>query len=133
MQPHFFRVTTRLCAALLVLLAVSACGRFPFKVDVRQGNYITQETIALIVPGMSQDQVRSILGVPLLIDSFHANRWDYIYLFTPSAGTPIRRQLIVFFADGKVSRIEQGEMAADPKEVPPSAAPRLLDLDVPAN
>lgn len=135
MQPQFSRVTSRFCAVLLVLaalFALSACGRFPFRVDVRQGNYITQETVARIVPGMPQEQVRSILGAPMLVDGFHANRWDYIYFFTPSNGDVIRRQVVVFLAEGKVSRVEQGEMDADPNEVPPSSVPRLLDLDTPS-
>jgi len=135
MQPQFSRVTIRFCAGLLVLgalLAQSACGRVPFKVDVRQGNYITQETVALIVPGMPQAQVKSVLGAPLLVDNFHADRWDYIYLFTPGHGSqPIRRQLVVHFADGKVSRVVPGEMGVDPAEIPASAVPRLLDLDTP--
>lgn len=135
MQPQIFRVATRVPAILVtlaVLLAVSGCGRFPYKVDVRQGNYIAAETIAQIVPGMAQEQVRALLGAPMLVDSFHANRWDYIYLFTPSTSKQIRRQVTVFFAEGKVARVVQGEMAADPNEVPPSAVPRLLDLDSPA-
>lgn len=134
MQPQISRITSRFCAVLTVLLAflaLSACGRFPYKVDVRQGNYITQEKLALIVVGTPQDQVRAVLGAPLLVDGFHANRWDYIYYFTPSSGKVFRRQLTVFFADGKVSRVEPGQMDLDPNEVAPSDVPRLLDLDAP--
>lgn len=132
MQPQILYAAPRILAVLAisaVLLVLSGCGRFPYKIDVRQGNYIAAETVGQIVPGMPQDQVRALLGAPMLVDGFHANRWDYVYLYTPSTSKQIRRQVTVFFADGKVSRVVQGEMAADPNEVAPSAVPRLLDLD----
>ena len=117
--------------SLGAVLALSACGRFPYKIGVRQGNYLTQEIIDRLEVGMSQDQVRGLMGAPLLIDGFHANRWDYIYLFTSGISPSVRRHLVVFFADGKVSRIVQGEMGEDLNEVPPSKVPHLLELDTP--
>jgi outer membrane protein assembly factor BamE len=58
----------------------------PYRIDIRQGNYITQEMVAQLKPGMSRDQVRFILGTPLVADIFHADRWDYIYSFKPGRG-----------------------------------------------
>jgi outer membrane protein assembly factor BamE len=72
---------------LLISLAVgllSACNfvGFPgvYKIDVEQGNIITQEIADQLKPGMSRRQVRFILGTPLLADSFNLDRWDYIYV-----------------------------------------------------
>lgn len=135
MLPQIIRTSVRVCAGLLVmgsLAALPACARFPFKIDVQQGNYITSEGVARIKTGMPQAQVRSLLGAPLLIDGFHADRWDYIYLYTPgNSGDKIRRHVVVSFADGKVSNIDIRAMEPIPNEVPASAVPHAMDLDVP--
>lgn len=72
---------------LLITLAVtwlSACSfvGFPgvYKIDVEQGNIITQEMADQLKPGMSRRQVRFILGTPLVEDTFNQDRWDYLYL-----------------------------------------------------
>lgn len=134
--PRSSCLINRVCIAVFalgVLTALSACGRFPYKLDVRQGNYITQDKVDRLEAGMSQDQVRALLGAPLLIDGFHADRWDYIFLFTSGVSPSIRRQLVVFFADGKVSRVVRGEMGEDAGEVPAAKVPHLLDMDKPEN
>lgn len=73
--------------ALLILFftaCLSACGvvGFPgvYKIDVEQGNIVTQDMVEQLKPGMSRRQVRFILGTPLLQDPFHQNRWDYPYV-----------------------------------------------------
>ena len=59
---------------------LSGCG-FPgvYKIDVQQGNVVTQEMVDQLRPGMTQRQVRFIMGTPLLQDTFEPNRWDYLY------------------------------------------------------
>jgi outer membrane protein assembly factor BamE len=68
----------------LIFLSLGACGfvGFPgvYKIDVEQGNIITQELADQLKPGMSRRQVRFILGTPLLEDSFNQDRWDYPYV-----------------------------------------------------
>ena len=54
-------------------------GVTPYKIDIQQGNFISQEMVAQLKPGMSKEQVRLALGTPLLADAFHADRWDYVY------------------------------------------------------
>ena len=72
-----------LFTALLVSL-LSACSfvGFPgvYKIDVEQGNIVTQEMADQLRPGMSKRQVRFILGTPLVEDTFNPNRWDYPYV-----------------------------------------------------
>ncbi|MEZ5479499.1 MAG: outer membrane protein assembly factor BamE [Thiolinea sp.] len=65
--------------------------------EVQQGNYLTQEQLAQVRPGMSQEQVRAVLGTPLMTDDFHKNRWDYVFYI--KEGTQISRQrgVTVFF------------------------------------
>ena len=74
----------------------------PFKIDVRQGNYVDQSMIAQLKHGMTPDQVRFVLGTPLIMDVFHQNRWDYVYRFQTGEGEVSQRRISVFFVDGKL-------------------------------
>lgn len=77
----------------------------PYKIDIRQGNYVNQEMIAQLKPGMTRDQVRFILGTPLVADIFHADRWDYVYSFKPGRGDIQLRRFAVYFVEGKLARL----------------------------
>ena len=77
----------------------------PYRIDVRQGNFVTQDMVAQLKPGLTKDQVRFILGTPLVSDPFHAERWDYVYRFQSGHKKPQQRQLIVFFDDGKLVKV----------------------------
>src|SRR5437762_12257400 len=75
------------------LAALSACGSVPripgvtpYKMEIQQGNYISQEMVSQLKPGMAKEQVRVVLGTPLLTDIFHGNRWDYMYWREDAAG-----------------------------------------------
>ena len=72
----------------------------PYKVEVVQGNVVTQELVARVKPGMSRAQVRDILGSPLLTDVFHADRWDYVFTIRRQ-GTEFQRRSIVALFDGE--------------------------------
>lgn len=86
----------------------------PYRIDVRQGNFVTQEMIAQLKTGLSKDQVRFILGTPLVADMFHADRWDYVYRFQPGHGEAQERRIVVYFADGKLSRVAGDVVAGTP-------------------
>ena len=77
------------------------------KIDVPQGNFIEQDQVNQLRPGMNKQQVRFIMGTPMLDDSFNDNRWDYIYRFKPGYGDTIVKQATVFFNDnGKLNNIQ---------------------------
>ena len=107
----------------------------PFRIDVRQGNMVTQEMVAQLKPGQTREQVRFILGTPLVTDIFHADRWDYIYRFQSGRGDQEaqQRRLVVYFEDGKLVRLDgdvvasQGE-AADTTSVATKPATRVIDI-----
>lgn len=84
----------------------------PYRMDVRQGNFVTREMSTQLKPGQTKDQVRFILGTPLINDLFHGDRWDYVYLFQPGHGEPQQRRLAVYFGDGKLLRVT-GDVVAD--------------------
>ena len=69
---------------LVGLFALAGCS-FPgvYKVDIQQGNVVTQDMIDQLRPGMTRSQVRFIMGNPLITDTFHADRWDYLYSIQP--------------------------------------------------
>ncbi|GMQ96672.1 MAG: hypothetical protein BMS9Abin15_0347 [Gammaproteobacteria bacterium] len=77
-----------------------------YKVDVQQGNDVTQEQVNNLRPGMSRNQVRFALGTPLILDPFHQERWDYIYTLTPGGGEMIERRVSLYFKEDRLTRIE---------------------------
>lgn len=104
----------------------------PYRINVRQGNYVDQAMVAQLRKGMSQDQVRFVLGTPLLVDIFHSDRWDYVYTYRPGGGAQEERRISVFFADGKLDYVEGDVIAGAAPQAATSAAPsRVIDLTGP--
>jgi outer membrane protein assembly factor BamE len=103
---------SRLLIALLLTLPLAACGSglripgiTPYRIEIQQGNFVSQEQMSQLKPGMSKEQVRLALGTPMLADLFHADRWDYVYWREAVDGRRESRKLAVFFADGKLERV----------------------------
>lgn len=121
----------RLLRTLPLLLPLAACSNMqmpdvtsavtPYRIDIRQGNYVTQEMVAQLKPGMTRDQVRFILGTPLVADIFHADRWDYIYSFKPGRGELQLRRFAVFFEDNRLARVAGDVVGAEPGETEAAA------------
>jgi outer membrane protein assembly factor BamE len=97
----------RIFATRLIFLAtlsaatLSGCG-LVYRIDVQQGNYVTQDLVERLKPGMTKAEVKAILGTPLLSDVFHANRWDYYFSNVKNGKAQDRTKLAVFFADDKM-------------------------------
>jgi outer membrane protein assembly factor BamE len=120
---HPASLSPRLRAALFCVALLAGCGYVPripgltpYRIDIQQGNYVTQEMMSQLKAGMTKDQVRAVLGTPLLTDIFHADRWDYVYWREAADGKREQRKVAVFFQDGKLSRIDGDVVAAAPKE-----------------
>jgi outer membrane protein assembly factor BamE len=106
----------------------------PYRPDVHQGNIITQEMVDQLRQGMSREQVRFMLGTPLLTSDFHKDRWDYPYYLNPLKGPIQSRRLTIFFKDNKIERFVSDEMPSETiadsmilgpnAKKPPKAAPR---------
>jgi outer membrane protein assembly factor BamE len=82
----------------------------PYKVEIVQGNVVTQEQVARIQTGMSRAQVRDILGSPLLADVFHADRWDYVFTIRRQGAEPQRHSIVALF-DGE--RLKSLDVSSD--------------------
>ena len=88
----------------LILLAAlcASCGTAlptikPYKLDVQQGNVVTSKMLLQLRPSMTKSQVRFIMGTPLIQDSFHGNRWDYVYQMRESGKITEQRRVILDF------------------------------------
>jgi outer membrane protein assembly factor BamE len=96
----------------VLLVGLSGCSSFsPYKMEIRQGNYVTQDMRKKVKVGMSRQQVSSVLGSPLVTDVFHANRWDYIYRFEEKTKLVEQQRLTVYFQGDFVSRIDDSQSA----------------------
>lgn len=114
----------------------------PYKMDIQQGNVVTQEMVSKLKPGMTRNQVRFALGTPLVVDPFHADRWDYVYRHDKGGETKEYRRIVVIFQEDKLARIEgdvvpasarsateSGSKLGKPK---PAAAPAKPEAAAPA-
>ena len=126
--------------AIAITVVLAACksaeipklpGVTPYRIVIQQGNYISREMVAQLKPGMTREQVRFVLGTPLVSDIFHADRWDYVYFIEHPNGKREQRNLAVIFQEGKLFRVvgdlfpseEEARRAAKPAaEAKPAAA-----------
>lgn len=91
----------------------------PYRITIQQGNYLTREMVQQLKPGMTREQVRYILGTPLLTDIFHADRWDYVFYRDAPGGKREQRNISVLFEDGKLTRVLGDLLPSDPVEEAP--------------
>jgi outer membrane protein assembly factor BamE len=94
-----------LLGAAVLALGLPACV---YRMDVQQGNLLDVEQVDQVEVGMTRSQVRFLLGTPMVIDSFEADRWDYVYSLRRGHERHVeRRHLIVWFDGDKVARVEE--------------------------
>ena len=118
--------------AAIAALLLASCGSVglptpdlkPYRMEIQQGNFVSQEMVSQLKLGMSKDQVRFVLGTPLITDSFHAERWDYVFRRQRANSRELeQRKIAVFFEDGKLKRIEGDVMPASPADAAGVKAP----------
>ena len=127
---------SRLLLVAVSCALVAACSWKPgfineYKIDIQQGNVLTQEMVAQLKPGQTREQVRFILGTPLLADIFHQQRWDYAYSYRNGrTGVVEARYFSVFF--NSENRLERASGDVEPANLDELAAPttntRLVDF-----
>ena len=99
--------------ALLLFISLMGCSGRLFsvhKINVQQGNAVDPEKVEQLQTGMNKEQVRFLMGTPLINDSFHPDRWDYVYHLIPDYGDTERRHVAVIFEGDKVTDIEKSDM-----------------------
>jgi outer membrane protein assembly factor BamE len=115
-------VSSLLAAALLA----GACSAYdstsrkvadaitPYRINIVQGNFVSREAVSQLREGMTRDQVRFLLGTPLLTDVFHADRWDYYFSFRRGSRPVVQsRQFTVYFEGDKLVRWVGNELPSE--------------------
>lgn len=101
------RLAPRL-AVLAALTAVFAASGCVYRMNIQQGNLLDAEQVEQLEVGMTRSQVRFVLGTPMVIDSFDANRWDYFYSLRRGRERKVtKHHLVVWFDGDTVARIEE--------------------------
>ncbi|MGH8600114.1 MAG: outer membrane protein assembly factor BamE, partial [Burkholderiales bacterium] len=96
----------------MLVLSLAACsatgipGITPYKINVQQGNVVTQDMLTKLKSGMTRSQVRYVMGTPLITDPFHPDRWDYVYSFSKHGGKAQERRITVVFNNDRLAHIE---------------------------
>ena len=122
---------------LLLALLCASCGTAlpsikPYKLDVQQGNVVTSKMLLQLRPGMTQSQVRFIMGTPLIQDSFHGKRWDYVYLMRENGKITEQRRVILDF-ENDVLKTVRGDVipsaadASKSNEVADNSGTRVIN------
>jgi len=107
-------------------------GITPYRMVIQQGNFISQEMVAQLKPGMTREQVRFVLGTPLITDIFHADRWDYVFFRELPDGKREQRSLSVVFEKDKLARVLGDLLPSDGTAVQSTGFAPQVKPDAPA-
>jgi outer membrane protein assembly factor BamE len=105
---------------LLAFLALAACSEY--KMEIRQGNLVTPDIRRNLKTGMTQAQVRLLLGTPLVADPFHPDRWDYVYRLEQEGRLVEQQRMTLYFKGDNLIRIDDSHMPALPASAVPAAS-----------
>ncbi|PMH37531.1 hypothetical protein BCU68_07910 [Vibrio sp. 10N.286.49.B3] len=95
--------------ALTMLTGCSLVEKLVYRIDINQGNYVEQQAVDQLKFGMTKEQVRYVLGSPMLIENGYPDTWYYIYHHTPGHGDSIQQDLVVNFNDSGTLLDIQGD------------------------
>lgn len=110
--------TFRKVIGFVTLVTLTACqqvpmlpGISPHRIEIQQGNVVTQEMVAKLKPGMTRQQVRFVLGTPPIVDPFRQDRWDYVY-YHKKAGKVVEHGRLILMFDGDTLKTIEGDVVA---------------------
>jgi outer membrane protein assembly factor BamE len=101
----------------------------PYRPDIQQGNFVSQEMLAQLKVGQTREQVLFILGTPLLTDVFHAERWDYPFYLARGDGELTTSRVTVHFKDNKVEKFDGGNLPTEREYIARIAGPAKTKQD----
>ncbi|MDO6489337.1 outer membrane protein assembly factor BamE [Colwellia sp. 6_MG-2023] len=89
---------------ITIALSLSACSSWVYRIDIPQGNYLEQKSIDKIQVGMTKEQVKFVLGSPVLVDSFDKDTWNYVYRFKSGLSEKLdtQKNFTMKFEDNKL-------------------------------
>lgn len=98
---------------LTALFSLSGCGVF-YKLDVQQGNLFSKEQVDTLKPGMTKRQVLVVMGSPSVVSPFSQDRWDYVSSIKRGRGKMESKDLILYFENDALTKIEGDYFPEDP-------------------
>lgn len=106
-KPTVVNTTLKAIVIITTCISVSGCI-FPgvFRIDVAQGNIVTEEMVDQLKPGMTQEQVLYVMGTPIIQDTLHPERWDYVYSISRAGATPDIYRVTLYFKGNQFVRKE---------------------------
>lgn len=110
----FFVIILIISPAVINLSGCTSILPDAHKIDIQQGNSLKTENINKLSQGMTEKQVIYLLGTPVIRDTFHPDRWDYIYTFKHADAKTEQKRLTLFFTNGKLTTIENHSYQAEP-------------------
>jgi outer membrane protein assembly factor BamE len=110
---HTYRRSVKLSIAALLISLVSACSSILYKADIAQGNFVSKEQVAALKLGMPRLQVADILGTPLLVSIFHADRWEYVFNLKRQGIETPSYKLTVYFKGDALDKIDGSNMPTE--------------------
>jgi outer membrane protein assembly factor BamE len=105
--------TLKLLLASLTISLLTACGSILYKAEVAQGNFVSKEQVAALKLGMPRLQVADILGTPLLVSVFHADRWEYVFSLKRQGIETPSYKLTVHFKGDALDKIDGSNMPTE--------------------
>lgn len=102
--------------ALIALVALSGCGVL-YKLDVQQGNLFNKTQVETLKPGMSKRQVLLVMGSPSIVSPFNQDRWDYVSSIKRGRGKMDSKDLVLYFENEALARIEGDYFPEDPEQL----------------
>jgi outer membrane protein assembly factor BamE len=111
----------------LATLFLAGCSLI-YRVDIHQGNVISQEMVNQLKPGMTKRQVAFLLGTPLVADPFHDDRWDYVYSNHPDDEDLVQKKITLVFRNDELASL-QGDLK--PGTLPSIEMSRDQTVDIP--
>jgi outer membrane protein assembly factor BamE len=98
----------------------------PYRPDVQQGNFVSQEMLNQVKVGQTRDQIMFILGTPLLQDLFHKDRWEYPFYLARGNGELTTSRVTLYFKDDKLERFDGGNLPSEREYIARIAGPSLV-------
>jgi outer membrane protein assembly factor BamE len=118
-MPLFRRLS--LVAVILLVTGCTTLQGFslrPYRMNVQQGNFLEAKDVDQIEVGMTRNQVRFLIGTPMVADPFNVERWDYVFFFKVGrTRNEISSRLTIWFEEDRVVRIDRPSDLQDASKV----------------
>jgi outer membrane protein assembly factor BamE len=114
---------------ILYIFSISLLSCTQHRIDIQQGNLVTQEMLDQLQLNMPANKVRFIMGTPLVIDTFHQNRWDYMYILQPAYKKSQQRRITLLFDDNQRLQKIEGDVKIGKRKPSKPSLPEDFDQE----